>query len=440
MRSTIHGGASAQITRRLRRPSVVAAGALSLGLALTACSGSTAADDASGSAGGDEQTVLKVYGWKGSDTEPANIAGINEAFSAAHPEIDLQYEFVPANDAYIQRVQPELLAGESADVLMTDPTKVADWATAGYLMDLSDSAWVDTLQDEVVPFVSQGEMVYAAPTELISIGLFANMDLLAEVGLAEVPTTFPEFEEAMTALEAAGITPLALPNKAGNTGSWVLQAIAATRLYQDNPDWDQQFLDGEVSFEDWRSSVDQMMALEEGGFIDYKTELGVDEWANAAFDFAAGKTAFFVQGAWSAAGILDAGLENFQIAPWPGGDAGSDPSNNYFVGVMWSVNANTKVADAAKAYVDFWADPENALPFLESERAQSPWQGGVNPDDATTAPTLAAFEAGRNRFLPNTTWMTWDAGKSLESGIQSLQLGQIDEDEFISTMDAQLRP
>ncbi len=442
--SNSHGrraNSASQRRHRLGRLVPIAAAGLSLSLTLAACSGSEttpASSDASG--GSDEQTVLTVYGWKGNDAEPANIAEINAAFEAAHPEIDLQYEFVPANDAYLQRVQPELLAGEGADVIMTDPVKVADWGKAGYLKDISDSEWVGSLQETVVPFVSYEGDVYAAPTELIPIGLFANMDQLAEVGITEVPETYPEFTAAMDKLQAAGMTPLALPNKAGNTGAWILNGIAATLVYNDNPDWDQQFMDGEVSFEDWRSSIEQMMALEEDGYVDYKTELGNDEWANGAFDFAAGKSAFMLQGSWVSAGVVDAGLSNFQIAPWPAGPEGTQPNNDYFVGVMWSVNANTDVEEAARAYVDFWADPQNALPFLESERAQSPWIGGVNPDDSATAPTVAALEDGRNRILANTTWYTESGRKTMESAIQSLQLGQIDIDEFIATLDEQLRP
>lgn len=427
--------------RRSRRGIAIAAGGLAAALALAACSssGDTPSDSGSSDAKG-EQTVLKVYGWKGNDAEPANIAGINEAFEAAHPEIKLDYEFVPANDTYLQRVQPELLAGEGADVIMTDPTKVADWGKAGYLLDISDSPWTGSMQEPVMPFVSVDGAVYAAPTELIPIGLFANMDQLAEVGITEVPETYPEFTAAMDQLAAAGLNPLALPNKAGNTGAWILNGIAATLVYQDNPDWDQQFMDGEVSFsEDWRSSAEQMMDLETQGYIDYKEQLGVDEWANGAFDFAAGKSAFMLQGSWVSAGVLDAGLENFQIAPWPAGAEGTKPSTDYFVGVMWSVNANTKVADAAKAYIDFWAEPENAKPFLESERAQSPWVGGANPDDPATGPTVASLEDGRIRFLANTTWYTEEGRKTMESEIQSLMLGQIDIDTFLSNLDNKLR-
>ncbi len=438
-----HGRGAVRVGRgghRRSRMVALAAAGLGLALLLAACSSSGNAPGSSAGAGGsDGQTVLKVYGWKGNDAEPANITEINKAFETAHPEIKLDYEFVPANDAYLQRVQPELLAGEGADVIMTDPTKVADWAKAGYLKDISDSAWVANMQDTVTPFVSHEGAVYAAPTELIPIGLFANMDQLAKVGITKVPETLPEFTDAMNKLKAAGMKPLALPNKAGNTGAWLLNGIAATLVYQDNPDWDQQFMDGKVSFEDWRSSIEQMMALEKDGYVDYKAELGNDEWANGAFDFAAGKNTFMLQGSWVSAGVVDAGLSNFQIAPWPSGPEGSKPNNDYFVGVMWSVNANTKVEQAAKAYVDFWANPDNALPFLESERAQSPWKGGVNPEDTETAPTVAALEEGRNRTLANTTWYTEAGRKVMESSIQSLQLGQISIDEFIATLDSKLR-
>ncbi|MGJ8722374.1 MAG: ABC transporter substrate-binding protein [Salinibacterium amurskyense] len=428
------GSSGPSFTRRHSRLSAIVVATVGMSLALASCSSSDAPMNDSG------QTVLTVYGWKGNDAEPANITEINEKFEAAHPEIELNYEFVPANDAYLQRVQPELLAGEGADVIMTDPTKLADWAQAGYLKDISDSAWVADLQDTVTPFVSYEDAVYGAPTELIPIGLFANMDQLAEVGISEVPETFPEFTDAMDKLKAAGKNPLALPNKAGNTGAWLLNGIAATLVYEDNPNWDQDFMDGKVSFEDWRSSIDQMVALEKDGYVDYKNELGNDEWANGAFDFAAGKSAFMLQGSWVSAGVVDAGLSNFQIAPWPAGAAGSKPNNDYFVGVMWSVNENTEAEEAARAYVDFWADAENALPFLESERAQSPWTGGVNPEDAATAPTVAALQDGNNRILANTTWYTEDGRKSMESAIQSLQLGQIDVDEFIATLDEKLKP
>lgn len=424
-------------SHRLRRPAAVIAGALSVGLALAACASSAGTSSATSGSGG--KTVLNVYGWKGGGTELANVAEINAAFSAANPNIDLQYEFVPADDAYRQRVQPELLAGAGADVFMTDTTLVTTWGEAGYLMDLSAEPWVSNVLPSVKSFVSNNGKVYAVPGEIVAEGMFANMDLLAEVGITAVPQTFPEFKDALTKLEAAGINPIALPNKDGNTANYVFQMIAATRVYQSNPDWDQQFMDGNASFSDWKSSLDQMMSLQTDGFVDFKYELGVGEWASGASDFGAGKSAFWVQGAWSISAVQAAGLKNFQFTPWPGGDAGSSPSNSLFVGSMWSINANTEVADAAKKYVEFWAEPSNALPFLQAEHAVSPWVGGTNPDDPITALTTKAYEAGHNHLLAYATWLTYDADKTLSSNLQSLQLGQVTEAQFLSELDSQLR-
>ena len=56
---------------------------------------------------------------------------INAAFEKANPDITLEYEFIPSA-GYPQRVQSELLAGNTADVLMTDSAKVQDWGSSGY--------------------------------------------------------------------------------------------------------------------------------------------------------------------------------------------------------------------------------------------------------------------------------------------------------------------
>ncbi len=79
----------------------------------------------------DGRTVLSVYGWKGGEGEPANVAEINAAFEKANPDIKLEFEAIPANEAYSQRVQPELLAGTAADVIMLDSKPSRDMGEVG---------------------------------------------------------------------------------------------------------------------------------------------------------------------------------------------------------------------------------------------------------------------------------------------------------------------
>lgn len=406
--------------------------ALAVGTALLAAGCASG----SGTADADGKTVLKVYGWKGGDAEPANLKEINAAFEKANPDISLKFEFVPANDKYTQRVQPELLAGNSADVIMTDSAKVQDWGSSGYLEDLSSQSWVSGVRKEVAPFVKESGKVYALPMEVIGISLYANTDVLAKVGVDTPPTTWPEFVADLQKAKDAGVTPIALPNKNGWTGASVLNAIAATTVYQDDPDFDQQFLDGKASFSAWKSAAQQMMELQSKGFVDLKSELGVDEWSTGIADFQAGKSAFYFQGAWNQSTFAAAGVKDVFI-PWPAAE--SAPSNaNLFVGTMWSVNAKSTVKDAAEKYVKFWADSANAAPFLEAENAVTPFTAGTTPTTDATKDFVAAVDAGRYRILPSNTWFSAEGEKTMQQQVQSLWLGEVSVDAMLKNLDEKL--
>ena len=408
-------------------------GGLGLGAvaALAACGSSDTP-----TAGG--KTPLKVYGWKGGGSEPANIAQVNAAFQQANPDIELTFEYVPPNDPYTQRVQPELLAGKSADVIMTDSSKVQDWGSAGYLEDLGSGSWTANVLPALKPFISQNSTIYAVPMEIIGIDLYANTDLLAKAGVSAVPTTFPAFLAALGAAKKAGITPLGMPNKNGWTGAAALNAIAATKVYQATPDWDTKFLAGQASFADWQSSVDQLLQLQTAGFVDYRKELGVDEWTQGLADFTSGKSAFWFQGAWNLSAVEKAGVKSVFV-PWPGADEGAQPSANLFVGTMWSIHAESKVKDAAKKYVEFWASSTNAAPYLTAENAVSPFQGGTTPSSDATADFVKSFSANRYRILPSNTWSGAEGEKTMQQQVQALMLGQTSAADMLKGFDKSLR-
>ncbi|WP_457964720.1 ABC transporter substrate-binding protein [Arthrobacter sp. D1-29] len=423
--------APATVNAKVRRAGRIAVALI----ALTSVVGVAGCSSQSGAAtSSDGKTVLKVYGWKGGDAEPANMEKVNSAFEQAHPEIDVQFEYVPGNDSYTQRVQPELLAGNSADVIMTDSSKVQDWGSAGYLEDLGGSDWSDSVIPAVSPFIQEEGTTYALPMELIGIDLYANLDLLKKAGVNEVPATYPDFVAALQKLKDAGITPLSLPNKGGWTGASVVTAIAATKVYQDDADWDKKFLDGSSSFSDWKSSADQMMELQSKGFVDFSTELGVDEWGQGLADFTSGKSAFWFQGAWNQSAVTKAGINNVFI-PWPAGDKGQESSANLFVGTMWSINAKSKVKDAAKEYVEFWSDSTNAAPFVEAENAVTPFKDGKTPSTLATKDFVAAVDAGRFHILPSDSWFAAAGEKQMQQETQSLWLGQVDVNQYVSNLD-----
>lgn len=419
-----------------KRSTATARHALAVASTLVLIASLAACTQSSNAVGSGEQVTLKVYGWADPNDGTSNVNAIDSAFEDKYPNIKVDYEYIPANEVYTQRVQPELLAGTAADVIMTEPSRTADWAASGYLEPLNDESWTSSVSDQVRPFVTSGNDVVAAPIEVIGIGLFANMDLLKQAGITEVPTDYPSFVAACDALTAAGIKPLALPDKGGWTSGVLWQAMASTLVYQDEPGWDNDLLNGKTTFADtegWKQGLEQLQDLNSRGLVDWKSELGVDEFAQGLPDFQSGKSAFWFQGAWNVSLLADVGFKT-QFAPWPAGDAGSDPSSLLYVGRALAVNAASSQKDAAKKYVEFWTQAENLNLFLEGQNALNPYTGGASPENPVTAPFRAAYEAGRYSVLPSNTWGSIQT--TVFADIQGLLLGQKTESEVLTGFDA----
>jgi len=125
--------------------------------------------------------------------------------------------------------------------------------------------------------------------------------------------------------------------------------------------------------------------------------------------------------------------------PWPAADEGEESSANLFVGTMWSITAESDVKDAARTYLEFWADAANAGPFLEAENAVAPFQGASSPSTPATADFVAAFEAGRYHVLPSNTWFGTAGEKILQEQTQALMLGDLSVDDYLASLDDLLR-
>ncbi|WP_406335748.1 ABC transporter substrate-binding protein [Streptomyces sp. NBC_00203] len=403
--------------KRSGRRLAVATTVIAMAMSLAACGGG------SSGASSDGTVTIHVQAWKGGGAEPANVAEINKAFEKAHPKIKVDFEYTTADPTYTQKLQPELLGGKAGDVLMVDADKMKKWGASGYLADLSGESWASKIASDAKPFAQSDGKTLAMPMELIGIGLYANMDLLKKAGITEVPADWPTFLADLAKVKKAGITPIALPDKSAWTGSSVFQAAGSTLVYQKNKTWDADFLAGKTSFDpDWKGSLEQLKTLEDKGYVNWKNQLGVDEWAQGPQDFSAGKSAFWYQGAWQVSNVKKAGFP-VSFAPWPGGAAGTKPNGMLFSGTMWAVNSQSQQGDAAREYVKFWSQSENLAKYLEAEHAESPFTGGTTPESTETTAFTTAFTDGRYRILPSNSWYSTAAETTTGSKIQAYLLG-----------------
>ncbi|GAA5193385.1 hypothetical protein GCM10023322_55280 [Rugosimonospora acidiphila] len=405
---------------RFIRPTLALTAALLVaGGSLTAC-GSGSSTDSSG------RTILHVEGWKGGGAEPANVAQVNAAFEKANSNIKLDFSYVPPNDVYQQKLQSQLLASTAADVIMVDPQKVQTWGKSGYLADLSGQSWAGGIAGPLKPFVSYQNKVLASPMELSPVGIYVNLDILAKAGIAAAPTDFPTLLADLGKLKTANQPGFAFPDSQGYMAEFAMLLSAATTVYQQTPDWDQQFMAGKVDFSTaFQTPLEQIQQLGADGYVNFKNAVGTDETTTGEPDFIAGKSAFYAGGSWLAAAIKKPGFK-LAFVPWPGGETGTSPSALMFPGTMWAVNARSKVSAAAKAYVDFWSQSQNLAPYLSAEAAISPFQGGAAGTDPLMSTMATAYGAGKFALFPTNTWDLADPETKIRSILQGFLLGKTD--------------
>ncbi len=380
-----------------------------------------------------EPVTLEFYHWFGADIGDTLIKEINDKFHEENPNITIEFETADT-DTYEQVIATRLSADDAPDIFGVFPgTKFHPTAEAGYLMDLSDEAWVADLF-EGAKFVSTYEgKVMTMPVDANVIGVIYNKGIFADLGL-EIPTTWTEFLALSAEIKAAGIAPLAF----GLQDAWVTQlvpyAMAPSAIYRDTLDFDAALYAGEGTFvgSAWEQIMADYLALRDLGYVN-ANEMGTGyELANDLM--ANGSAAMLVQGNWAVAALREKAPDvEWGMFPLPY-DAGGDVWVSSAVGITITISADTEHPEEAKKYLEFWARPEIAEMYLEQKGA-FPVSVGVNPViDAAAAEMIPYMEAGTYPFLDQ----NWPAGvqDAMFVGIQSVFTGDMTITEMLADMDA----
>lgn len=417
----------------LRRSAALAATAVVSSLVLVACQGAESDDDGAPAEdeGTGEAVTLDVVGWVGGGTQVADVPEINARFEAENPDIDLNFTVV-ARDEYDQYNNTRFASGDAADVVQVDPGLMRAWQSSGFLADLSDESWTSAMRADLAPFSQVDGNTYQFVQEVIPIGMYTNLDLLASVGIDHAPTTWDELLADLDALEAAGKNGLLLSNKGGWSGIQMAFLSAANTVYAEDPAWNDTFNAGDADFTpDWSPVVDQIRTLITDGHVDPQLMLGIDPWSDALNQFKAGEWAFTLQGAWELTDFKANATFPFEFSPFPGGE---DARGFKFVGTGLAINAESDQQEAARRYLEFWADPENVGQYDAAENAFSPLDGVSSELAEEAAPYLAADADGRVIISPEQFWARPAAGNDVGDAVQALFLDPAASNESILAM------
>ncbi len=219
---------------------------------------------------------------------------------AKYPDINFTWEAFE-NQSYKTKIKAAVSANEMPDIFFT-------WSCA-FLGDFVDAGKVYCLDDAYqnykseLPEVMMGNSTYdgkhyGVPLTMNIVGLFANMDLLKQVGYDEIPGTYDEFIACCDKLKAAGIIPFGCAGKETWCVTEYLESVieksagadTLNDIFLGRATWNNQ---------DVADAVDTFQGLVNNGYFD-PSGIGLtnDEVKN---NFMAGKYAFYMNGTWNCA-------------------------------------------------------------------------------------------------------------------------------------------
>ena len=256
------------------------------------------------------------------------------------------------------------------DLYLLNPDVIMALGAEGRLADLSGLDSAKNLRDIIrVANTVDGKLV-AIPQEVVAYGLFVNVDLFRQYGLA-LPNTPEEFLECCRVFRENGIeTPI-------GANRWWLEtfvlAIAYADLYNGgNTEAEIAALNsGEARYSDYmRPGFEFLQTLIDNGYIDAEKALVSEAIEGEGADFLAGKTPI-VMAYWGAANTETAyGKTDFemQVIGFPT-DRGQMP-------VMpmtgWAVGAGAKHVEDAMRVMDVIMSDEALQLYAETNRVISP--------------------------------------------------------------------
>jgi raffinose/stachyose/melibiose transport system substrate-binding protein len=309
--------------------SLILTGAMVLSLA--ACGGNTG-NGGGGSTGGDtqpsatadekiEDVNITLNMWciaTESDSNRHSYEAAIADMTEKYPNITLNWEAFE-NQSYKTKIKAAVQANEMPDIFFTwSCAFLQDFVEAGkvYCLDDEYANWKDELPEAMLGNSTYNGKHYGVPLTMNIVGLFANMDLLKQVGYDDVPGTYDEFIECCDALKAAGIIPFGCAGKETwcvteylesviekSVGSDVLNDIFLGRATWDNADVG--------------AAVDTFQMLVNNGYFDPNgIALSNDE---VKANFIDGKYAFYMNGTWNCADFAnnEAFFPKVKVAEFP---------------------------------------------------------------------------------------------------------------------------
>lgn len=356
--------------------------------------------------------------------QPGNaaIAKIAEHFTAANPNIEISFEYIPMLDLPA-KVETSFLANNEADIIVFNYMGPSlDWISSGLAVPLNEELKAWNLEDR---FIERALNTWKEPDgKQAGIPLpgfdwpvWYNMDILKQAGVETIPTTQAELIETAQKVRAAGFQPFSI---GGNMG-------ALTQLYQTAinqafilDDQALHYREGNYGSSEAAIAVTQSFInlWEEGVFCDGCE--GMD-WGAMESMYFEGRAAMGFNGMWAYAAAPEEIQEVTVLGGFPvlEGAIADKPSaimGAYVNQGIFVTRNGAKKMDAVSKFLIFLHTKEEYQAYVDAQATLSPLKD-VTAQASETSPLYAqslglvdkvwTVNAGET-LIPGPVWNEWD--------------------------------
>ncbi len=359
------------------------------------------------------------------------IEPLLDAFSAHYPDVEIDFQNVPAGPEFQQRLQLLAGAGELPDMFHI-PAPLTLMAQAGHLADLSHLEVTQGLPEGYTSYYTYDGSIYAYANDAWIGGIFYDKDLFAENGLA-VPESYADLLEAAEVFHGQGIKPISFGS--GNLVDLVFMLHGAEILL-DDPGFNSGIDSGETTFaggylnalNTWKTDwVDTGYVSQDMAAIDDPQRMD---------EFAVGEAAMTISGPWAVGGILEANPElNLGVFPFVG-ETAEDVFTLGAVNVGLAISANAENPAAAEAFISF-VGSEEGVPILQAVTGNFIGVEGVEYEVHPVNQVMAPIAAKGNFSFPPVYWTHFGTLHPIfVKGTQEIVLGILTPEELVAELDA----
>ncbi|MGH2535230.1 MAG: ABC transporter substrate-binding protein [Thermomicrobiales bacterium] len=162
-----------------------------------------------------ETTTVRLTGWTASPDEDRLLVQVLQDFEAAHPDIRVDYQPIPAE--YPTKLQTDIAAGSVADVFYVDSLLAPDLMSREVLLPLDGymseaGVTAEDFYPGLIQAFQYNDATYGLPKDWSSLAMVYNQTAFEAAGIEAAPTTWDELRQVGEQLrEATGEARINIP-------------------------------------------------------------------------------------------------------------------------------------------------------------------------------------------------------------------------------------